>query len=257
MDEKQARRDFLNSVSKPSQKRHRQRLKDWHGYVGLGSVIFVMLVSITGLFLIHTDDLHLSDKFVESDLLLSLYEIPTNLPTMSYDVAPHGYIVGVNHKIYLNDQWVAELDSGISGAAVVENVIVVTTTNEVLQITCDGVVVERTYADPPIEMLGILNDVPIFKSLLGEVTTFISNPHAIDDLNQVNWTVPVNPPNELIAEIIRRERHQMITAEKLILDLHSGRLFGNVGKLLFDAIAIALCVLAITGFSQWVRAKNR
>ena len=39
--------------------------------------------------------------------------------------------------------------------------------------------------------------------------------------------------------------------EQIVLDLHSGRLFGNIGVLVMDLVAILLIILSITGFIAW------
>ena len=39
--------------------------------------------------------------------------------------------------------------------------------------------------------------------------------------------------------------------EQILLDLHSGRLFGSFGVLVMDLAAILLVVLSITGFVAW------
>lgn len=48
-----------------------------------------------------------------------------------------------------------------------------------------------------------------------------------------------------------------VTAFRTVWLLHSGELFGMVGKLVVDAIAIILLLLCITGFVFWLRPKNK
>lgn len=48
-----------------------------------------------------------------------------------------------------------------------------------------------------------------------------------------------------------------VTAFRTIWMLHSGELFGIVGKLVVDAIAIILVVLCVTGFIFWLRPKRK
>jgi uncharacterized iron-regulated membrane protein len=42
----------------------------------------------------------------------------------------------------------------------------------------------------------------------------------------------------------------------VILDLHSGRLFGRIGVWLFDIAAILLILLALSGTLIWMKRKR-
>lgn len=49
----------------------------------------------------------------------------------------------------------------------------------------------------------------------------------------------------------------IITLEKVIIDIHNGKILGNIGKYILDSIAILLIIISITGFYLWrKRAKN-
>ena len=45
----------------------------------------------------------------------------------------------------------------------------------------------------------------------------------------------------------------MLTFERVLLDLHSGRIFGRAGPLVMDAAAVLFIALALTGFWMWLR----
>jgi uncharacterized iron-regulated membrane protein len=47
-----------------------------------------------------------------------------------------------------------------------------------------------------------------------------------------------------------------ISLETPILDLHSGRFFGNAGVLFVDIVGLLMCILAITGLWAWVRLRR-
>jgi uncharacterized iron-regulated membrane protein len=44
--------------------------------------------------------------------------------------------------------------------------------------------------------------------------------------------------------------------ERLILDLHSGRIFGPVGILIYDLLAVIVGFLAISGVIFWFRGRR-
>ena len=47
-----------------------------------------------------------------------------------------------------------------------------------------------------------------------------------------------------------------ITYERIIVDLHTGRLFGVVGITLIDIVTLGMLILAITGTISWMRHKK-
>ena len=47
-----------------------------------------------------------------------------------------------------------------------------------------------------------------------------------------------------------------ITYERIIVDIHTGRIFGNIGVTLIDLVTIGLLILSITGTISWVRHKK-
>ena len=69
-------------------RRRRRRFKlrsmyNWHRYVGVTAALFVVLLSITGLALNHTDELELDKRHIENTVILDLYNIraPTGPPS--------------------------------------------------------------------------------------------------------------------------------------------------------------------------------
>jgi hypothetical protein len=46
-----------------------------------------------------------------------------------------------------------------------------------------------------------------------------------------------------------------ISLETLILDLHSGRFFGQFGVLFVDLIGLLVCILSITGLAAWIKRR--
>jgi uncharacterized iron-regulated membrane protein len=41
----------------------------------------------------------------------------------------------------------------------------------------------------------------------------------------------------------------------VILDLHSGRFFGQFGVLFIDLIGLLVCILSITGLMAWMKRR--
>jgi uncharacterized iron-regulated membrane protein len=48
-----------------------------------------------------------------------------------------------------------------------------------------------------------------------------------------------------------------IPVERLIADVHSGRIFGREGPLVVDALGLALALLGVSGTWMFARARRR
>ncbi len=56
--------------------------------------------------------------------------------------------------------------------------------------------------------------------------------------------------------ITRVYRGEGLSLERLLLDLHSGRIFGSIGVLVYDLLALALGFLSISGLVLWFRSRR-
>ena len=70
-----------------------------------------------------------------------------------------------------------------------------------------------------------------------------------------HWPSTQTLPTQLEQQINQQFRHHLIHWERVILDLHSGRLPGPYGIYLADISAIILVLLSITGIALWIRRR--
>jgi len=57
--------------------------------------------------------------------------------------------------------------------------------------------------------------------------------------------------------LLDQYRGSGLSWERLLLDLHSGRLFGSVGVFIIDLAGIALLLIALSGVWVWVTKPGR
>ena len=67
------------------------------------------------------------------------------------------------------------------------------------------------------------------------------------------WSQPAELPADIEAQIAAAYRGSGLSVERVLVDLHSGRLFGLSGIAMMDLAAIALCILAVSGILVWLR----
>ena len=60
----------------------------------------------------------------------------------------------------------------------------------------------------------------------------------------------------MLESLSRDYRGRGLSWERLLADLHSGRILGAAGTYFMDFIALSLIVLSMTGLFQWRRRRN-
>ena len=76
------------------------------------------------------------------------------------------------------------------------------------------------------------------------------------DAVQAHWATQENTPPALHARLVSAYRGKGLSMERVLLDLHSGRILGSRGELFMDGIAILFLLLASTGIWLWAKRKR-
>ena len=218
----------------------------------------VVLVTITGILLNHTSELSLGKNSVRQPWLLNYYGL--RLPSLvSYPVGEFWVSGGRNGHLYLNDHRVAECRGHLIGVVLHRDLLVAGCENELLLLNWAGELVERldsTYGLPkPLKGLGRCG--PDICLDVGDVL--------LADINQLSW-LPYNgvmPHWSVSAPLPKVYQEQLLAGqiatdlswERVLLDLHSGRIFGFAGVLIVDLAALLLLFLAISGFVLWYQRR--
>ena len=69
----------------------------------------------------------------------------------------------------------------------------------------------------------------------------------------IDWSVKTKLSKPQISELRHAFRGKGLSMERVVLDLHSGRIFGHYGIYLMDTAAIALLWLSLSGLWVWWR----
>jgi uncharacterized iron-regulated membrane protein len=230
----------------------------WHRYIGLTTALFVVILSITGLALNHTEALQLDARHVQSDALLDWYGIHAPDTLVSYRTGAHAISQLGNH-IYLDRQLVPTAEGKLAGALEYAGLVITGLDSGLLLFTRDGELIEQlgTGAGVPagIQAIGIDQDRKlVIKTAQGDYRT---------DENFIEWTaaaasnpswVSATPPEPELARALRNAwRGSGLSLERVLLDLHSGRILGEAGVWLVDAAALLFLLLAGSGLWLWGR----
>ncbi len=157
---------------------------------------------------------------------------------------------------------VTSLEQNIHGAIAAEQYIVVALDSAIILLTFDGEFIERVSTSlsfSNIQRLGIKYKRPVIET--SEPLYYIADEHILD------WDIMMNEDVLWIQRytLTADEKEKLLVAyrcnglklERVILDLHSGRIFGQYGIYLMDAAAIALLWLSLSGFWVWSSRRRK
>lgn len=237
----------------------------WHRRIGLVAIILVIILATTGILLNHTETFRLDEKYVKSGWLLNWYGIIPEDKPVSYQVdSTHGHhvITSWDRQLFFDDAVLTRLEQTMHGAMAGEQFIVVALDNEIILLSYEGELIERVNTSisfSHIQRLGMKYGRPVIET--SEPLYYMADEHILDwDIisnDSITWTAPYELNEEEYELLLSAYRGNGLKLERVILDLHSGRIFGQYGIYLMDAAAIALLWLSFSGFWVWSSRRRK
>lgn len=228
----------------------------WHRYIGISAAFFILILAVTGIMLNHTTQLELDSNHIESEWLLNYYGIEAPENINNYQLGDQ-WISQWNEKLYLDTQFIGETRKNIVGAVLYKNMIIIAQSDTIFLYTLKGELIEAVTGSEGIpsgiEAIGISDEEQIaIRAANGVFTTnqeflfWLNTPTAI-----TIWTNSTTLPQPITKKIMELYRGKGLNIERVILDLHSGRLLGDWGIYFTDFIALLMIFLASSGFWIW------
>lgn len=251
----------MTHPSRHKRKRKWHSLYIWHRYVGLLAALLTLLLAITGLALNHYTTLGLGKRFIENEWLLDKLDITAPTTASGFRSSQHQAIL-LEPWLWLDKHQIQGEYNSISGLVSIDDMLVLATPGELQLFTKQGELIDRLRSQD-----GLPNAIRrIGRSEQGRlvIETPLGQFQADRDIlnwqnwnGEVSWSSPVTAGEASLQRMQQRWRQQSLSWGHLILQLHSGRLFGDVGVLVMDGAAILLVFLSLSGFWIWMRIRLR
>lgn len=243
----------------------RRFLLKFHHRVGVAVVVFVVFLVATGILINHANALGWDTQRLTSVFWLKLYGVDVSRVESGYPVADH-WVSHTASRLYLDEQPLVECNAPLTGVVRLPASAGLGDGGVAL---CDDAVVLFTLAGELIEKIPLqrgqvrhlaLKDDVILGRRGEQVVSFDvaggvwSNAERLAE--NLAWSQPATLPGAIASRLPFANTPDDLTRERLLLDLHSGRLFGPVGVLVVDLAGLLMLALALTGLWSVITRKR-
>ena len=231
----------------------------WHRRIGLMAALFILLLSITGILLNHSHSFGLGKHYLAPSITQLFYGIQA--PDITSFAFKGGWISHIEGgQLYYDAKEFSDCHGNLAGVLDYDLAWLVACKHELLLFTPDGELIERIGKRQglplPIDNIGFCGQKLCLQS------EGIAYQLDIDQLiwpieSQVpaDWSQPGRLPNNLRDTLVSHTIGSGMNWERFLLDLHSGRLWGDWGVYLMDAMAILFIMLGLSGVLIWFTKK--
>jgi hypothetical protein len=237
-------------------------LRRFHRWLGVALALVILLLSITGIALNHSDGWNLDSNYISSNWLLDAYGVRAPAVSASF---MHGNrrATLLGKRLYLDEQEISDDADSLTGIAVLDDLILVATRDRAFVLTVDGELIEQmdlsAVLPGAIERIGSAGS---FAAVSSEGTVFLSDADISGfepgtDIADIAWAESSAVPDALLTALQGHYRGRGLSMERVIADIHSGRIVTITGPYLMDAVAILLIILSITGIAMWTSKRGR
>lgn len=229
-----------------------------HRRAGIAVVLFAIFLTVTGVLINHSNALGWDKERLASIFWLQLYGVTLQPVENGFELAGQ-WVSNAGGRLMINEQVISECAAPLRGVVTTPEAVVALCKDSVVLFTQDGQLIEKMPLSGAVKSgLGLDGNAVVSReqnalvsldTLSGQWTPY-SNPSAT-----LQWSQPTSLPMPLAMSLQFQNVPEDLTWERLLLDLHGGRLFGNVGVLAVDVMGLLIMSLAITGL--WVALTRK
>lgn len=243
-------------------RRLRLLLLRWHRRLGVFIALVLVMLVVTGIALNHSDELALDQQAVRQNMILQRYGV--ELPELvSFDVSGRYLSLVGSNRLFLDAKEIAYCEAPLHSALAFESGFVVVCRDQLLLLSSEGEIIERLS-----EAYGLPANIQALGQGAGGLWLRTDTGDYAADLNglqflpgtapdNLQWPQPVKLDQAFRQQLTERYLGNDVHWERVLLDLHTGRLFGPWGVYVVDAAAIGLLLLSLSGVWVWLTKPGR
>lgn len=226
----------------------------WHRRIGVAAAVLLLLLAVTGLLLNHTHDVGLDRMPLENRWLRAHYGLESTVVAPQHTVAGRP-LRATDGQLWLGGERLTDCPHLVGVMSRRDEVLVVCPDRLIL-LTPDGQMIDQadSLRGIPSGLSGYSEqgDTILLKTADNSLGVNLSDlsVQAVAVGPDVVWQGAA-PAGDAVAPA------EAITWERVMLDLHSGRLFGRVGVWVVDVMGVASVLLALSGLVLYFRRRHR
>ena len=235
----------------------------WQRYLGLAAAVFVATLTLSGILINYSDGFQFSKRYILSERLLNWYGIAMPAIAVSYPAGPH-WITQVGERIHFDFQEIEDLTGRLHGATQLADKVAIAAGDQVLLLTPRGELIDRLGGaegmPDAMQVIGTAQGKVVLHAFHGAYQAdeqFLAWRPKPNNAPGVRWAAAAPPPYTLRRMLVQQYRGTGVTWERLLLDLHSGRLFGAPGMAIMNIAAVFMLLLAISAVWHFFQRKRR
>jgi len=233
-----------------------KRYRRGHRLIGLPIALFLIVMAVTGILLNHMEELGLDQSNVPALLASRYYQAPDDLT--GFQTGDNWYY-SLEGQLLLNGAQLTQC-SQLAGVVEVELGLVAACDTSLLLLDDSGLLIEAITLPESILMVGPrsvgLTDTSIVMLAMSSGVFRFSleslEQIVVDNPKNIRWSLSKPIP----VAVLESASGFDISWQKLVLDLHSGRYFGQWGVWFQDLVALLLIVMAVTGIKLWFGPRS-
>jgi len=235
----------------------------WHRWLGFASACFLVILSLTGLALNHTEWLKLDQITLRNRLLLERYGMASGSNIQAYRINNDDLLAHLDGQLFYNS---TPLTQGTQPLGILSGdpISVVATASQLIYLSTDGQLIETISNNqlPYNTLTALGTDIDGNAVLISADGNWRPDPNwlefnAYDAAYQVTPLSLLQLSQQQSDDILADFQGGGISLYRALLDLHSGRLFGWAGRSAMDLSAIAILLLITSGIGGWFRRSRQ
>ncbi|MGI9239240.1 MAG: PepSY domain-containing protein [Verrucomicrobiales bacterium] len=234
-----------------------------HRWAGIILLLPLVAACVTGMILNHTVDLDLSNRHTSAPWIQGRYGMNLEGEPQAYGLGERAYAATWDGQIFHRSTIIEDSDP-LVGAIPLRDGIAIVTASTVHYYSLDGELIETigsaTLPATPISRAGRTSDLTLVLETTSGGFTSDENLLAFSESprdQSTTWSTTVTPSESDLKIWKTTFSGDGVPLDRLILDIHSGRFFGTIGKWIYDITVIGVLMLSATGFVLFLKTRRR
>lgn len=233
--------------------------RHWHARAGVLAALFFLFLAFTGLALNHTDTFKLDRKEVDAGWLMCWYGLKSEVPTHGY-LFESGYFIGDGERWVMDGRELPGVAGAAKGAVEIAGIRYIAAAASLQLYQADGSLIDKLTGSAlpalPIHKLGRRDEMLVLDTAQGIFSSADGLTWESASSTGVVWAHPQALPPKAASDSAAHFAPSL-PLERVLLDVHSGRILGRFGPFAMDLVALVLMALALSGIWIYLRSIRK